>query len=104
MVVFKEISKQRGSEFEKAVSELILGAFFFAMRSCEYVKTYKPGRTKKLHIRNIKFTKIRRTICKTSKEIFKADYVSITYEFQKNADKFEVILQERSGKALCQTT
>ena len=43
------------SAFDKALCELFIGAFFFAMRSCEYVQVQGTRRTKLLTLRNIKF-------------------------------------------------
>jgi hypothetical protein len=36
-------------------ADLVLGAFFFAMRSCEYTKTARPGRTKRIQMGGIVF-------------------------------------------------
>jgi hypothetical protein len=41
-------SLQRNSHMYKALSELITGAFFFACRSCEYLRVVTRGRTKLL--------------------------------------------------------
>jgi hypothetical protein len=43
------------SPFDKALCELFIGAFFFAMRSCEYVHVTGTWKTKVLKIKNINF-------------------------------------------------
>jgi hypothetical protein len=43
------------SDFDKALCELFIGAFFFAMRSCEYVQVQGHRKTKLLTISNIRF-------------------------------------------------
>jgi len=75
-----------------AISQLVSGAFFFAMRSCEYSKTSSPkdsGTTKLLTIGNIRFFKDRKLIPHSNRDISTADIVSITFESQKNKEKFQ---------------
>jgi hypothetical protein len=43
------------SDFDRALCELFIGAFFFVMRSCEYVLVQGPRRTKLLTVGNIRF-------------------------------------------------
>ena len=63
-----------------------MGAFFFAMRSCEYCKagTEDSKRTRILRLRNIRFFKNKKLIPHNSPLIYTADYVDITFEYQKN--------------------
>ena len=72
---------------DKAITWLLIGTIFFAMRSCEYLKTCKneeSKRTKILRTRNLKFKKDGKVIPHSSKELTTADMVIITFEFQKN--------------------
>jgi hypothetical protein len=81
-----------------AISQLISGALFFAMRSCKYSKTTSPkdsGSTKLLTIGNIHFFKDRKLIPHSDKNIHTADIVSITFESQKNKEKFQTISMHR---------
>jgi len=46
------------SSFDKALCELFIGAFFFAMRSCEYIQVSGPRKTKLLAVRNVNFIEV----------------------------------------------
>jgi hypothetical protein len=85
------------SAFDKALCELFIGAFFFAMRSCEYVKVQGTRRTKLLTLRNIKFLRGRRSLAHADTNLQNADCVSITFEFQKKESKGDTITQHRSS-------
>jgi hypothetical protein len=88
----------------KALSELVTGAFFFACRSCEYLRVVSRGRTKLLRLRNIVFTTADyKTLPHNTPNIVQlAEYVSITFEEQKNSHKFEKRTQSQNNDAtLC---
>jgi hypothetical protein len=55
--VISELKKIRSTAKQRAVGELAVGAFFFACRSCEYVKVpqAEKRRTNVLRLRNISF-------------------------------------------------
>ena len=55
--VIAEIAKRQLTELQCATSQLTILAFFFAMRSCEYVKVPQQDkrRTEILRLRNIRF-------------------------------------------------
>lgn len=90
------------SPFDKALCELFIGAFFFAMRSCEYIKVQGPRKTKLLELRNVRFFKGNTQIPHSSPALSSADFVSITFELQKRDTKDDIISQHRSGdKLLC---
>ena len=85
-------------------ADLVLGAFFFAMRSCEYTKTARPGRTKRVRMGCIVFRTLSRRVLKlTDPDLLNvADYVTIVFEDQKNGKKMDARTQRRSGHAyLC---
>jgi hypothetical protein len=50
------------SSFDKALCELFIGAFSFAMGPCEYIQMTGPRRTKLLNIQNISFYKGREVL------------------------------------------
>ena len=84
-----------------AFHQLIIMAFFFAMRSCEYLKTSgNERRTKSLQMRNFQFTKNHQVLPLNSPHLEEADCVSITFEFQKNDHRNEQITQQRTGHPL----
>jgi hypothetical protein len=104
--ILTRIALNQTSETKQAISQLIIGAFFFACRSCEYLKVSKPSdkRTKQLTVGNIAFFKDGKAlhhIAHTS-VLHHADSVSITFETQKNERKFDTVTQWRtSHNILC---
>lgn len=84
----------------KTISQLITGAFFFACRSCEYLKVSKPDdkRTKLLTLKNINFYKNGTVLNHSSDRnlLQTANSVSITFKTQKNERKFDTITQWRT--------
>ncbi len=82
--------------------QLFTGAFFFAMRSCEYLKVSGTRRTKLLTLKNIRFFKGRRELKHSDKSLHSADTVSITFEFQKKDTRNDTVTHYRSGhKSIC---
>jgi hypothetical protein len=88
------------SEFDKATCNLFIGAFFFAMRSCEYIKVEGPRKTKLLQLNNICFYKGQRQLLHSDTELPNTDCVSITFEEQKRDTKNDTITQHHSGNSL----
>jgi hypothetical protein len=87
---------------DKALCELFIGAFFFAMRSCEYIKVQGPRKTKLLVVKNVRFFKGNRQLAHSDPALPFADCVSITFEQQKRDTKNDIITQHQSGdKLLC---
>jgi hypothetical protein len=85
-----------------ATHELLRGAFFFAMRSCEYLEVQGERRTKRLCIRNFRFYLNRRLLPFTSPLLYRADSVSVKFEFQKTDIRDENVTMHKSGdKLLC---
>jgi hypothetical protein len=79
--------------------DLIIAAFFFAMRSCEYTKTPKEGLTKGITLGNVTFRDDRKSIIKHSDPDLdnKARYVMVRFEAQKNHEKCNVRTQRSTG-------
>ncbi len=85
-----------------ALCELFIGAFFFAMRSCEYLKVSGHRKTKLLALRNIRFYKGNTPLYHNDPQLHKADTVSITFEEQKRDAKNDIITHHRTeDKILC---
>jgi len=95
--IIKELNSLALTKLEKAMSELFSGAFFFAMRSCEYLKVSGERWTKIIELRNIKFFKGRRVVSHTDKSLHNADAVSITFELQKKDTKSYTVTHHRSN-------
>ena len=83
-------------------ADLILGAYFFAMRACEFCETERPGKTKKLTLRNVTFRDTNsQLVLNTDPELAtKAAFVTICFVDQKNGTKMEKRSQRRSGKRI----
>ena len=106
--ILSRIATNDTTETKRAITELTIGAFFFACRSCEYLKVPRPHdkRTRILTLRNIAFYKDGKAMLKPSpsaqNQLHTADSVSITFETQKNERKFDTITQWRtSDPTLC---
>ncbi len=65
---------------EKAGAELLIGTFFFAMRSCKYSSITGEWKTKLLCIKNITFYKTNKPIQIDNPSIALADYMKIVFE------------------------
>jgi hypothetical protein len=75
-----------------------LVSFFFAMRSCKYLKVYGSRRTLPIQLCDIVFRDHKGRIIKhTSPKLHQAKLVSITYQFQKKDLCDDTIMQSRSG-------
>jgi hypothetical protein len=92
-----EMSKVNFTPEDVATHECLRGAFFFAMRSCEYLKVEgTERRTKLLRVRNLRFFKGRRLLPYNSLLLHMADCVTVNFEFQKRDDRDEDVTQHRS--------
>lgn len=94
-VVISLIAKLQTTEIQRAISQLIIGALFFACRSCEYLKVSRPEdkKTKQLTLGNIAFYRNNDELPHLSTDLHTADRMSITFETQKNERKFDTITQ-----------
>ena len=102
MMVIRKMMEISSTEREKAISWLLIGAIFFAMRSCEYCKTAveESKRTKIVRLKNIVFKLDNRVIAHSNKRLKEADLVQITFEFQKNDKRDVRVHMFRSGDSL----
>jgi len=90
------------SSSDKALCKLFIGAFFFAMHSCEYIHVSRYRKTKFLKVDNIRFFRGNRIIPHSDSDLHKAECVAITFELQKYDTKCDIITQHRSGdKLMC---
>ncbi len=99
------IEKLDAAESQCATTQLIIGAFFFARRSCKYLEVSHPEskRTKQLRLGNLAFYKGDIKIPHSSPlKLQTAERISITFEKQKNGRKFDTVTQWQTGHAfLC---
>ena len=99
--VLRELAKLKCTESQRAILQLAIGGFFFAMRSCEYLKVSQAElrRTAILCIRNIRFLSDGKDLPLDHPllELEYAGCVSITFEFQKKDERMDTVTQLFSG-------
>ena len=102
MSVLRKMHEIADSPKDKALTWLLIGAIFFAMRSCEYLATAaeESKRTKVLRLRNISFKRGNKQLKHGSKVLHLADLVQIRFEFQKNDHRDVIIHMFRSGDSI----
>jgi hypothetical protein len=83
-------------------ADLVVGAYFFAMRVCEFCKTESPGRTRKLTLGDIVFRDPNsRLVDQTDPNLEeKAAFVTICFSDQKNGTKMERRSHRRTGQEI----
>jgi hypothetical protein len=94
------LTKLDVTESQLATSQLIVGAFFFACRSCKYLKVSQPEtkKTKQLMLGNLAFYKGDIKIPHSFPlNIHTAVRISNRFKTQKNGQKFHIIMQWRTG-------
>jgi hypothetical protein len=79
--------------------DLVIAAFFFAMRSCEFVHTPTPGQTKMITLGCITFFTADRKVIKHSdpKLEERAEFVRVKFEDQKNGEKSDFRSQRKTN-------
>ena len=81
----------------RAVGQLVVGAFFFAMRACEFSDVGAPRRTRIITIGDVEFRKDGRKVDHDRvNEMEEADTVSITFRTQKNGEKGTTVTQHKT--------
>ena len=96
-VIREHFQGQDGSNEQAAIADLFASAFFFAMRSCEYLSVPGTRRTKRLCLRNLRFFKGNRELSHNNPYLENADTVSVTFEFQKNDERNDTVTQYRTN-------
>ena len=99
-LVFKHTWRNKTTQRNIALSELITGALFFGMRPCEYCTVKGKRKTKKLTICDLAFFDGRKEIKKEKKNLYllhTATSVSVTFTLQKNNHRYATITQQTSG-------
>ena len=99
MMVLRKMMDLSTSEREQAVSWLLIGAIFFAMRSCEYLRTSSEDkkRTKIVRIGHVIFKKGTSIVNHSDPTLRSSDLVRIKFVFQKNDRRDVCIHMFRSG-------
>ena len=84
---------------EDHAADLVGGGFFFAMRSCEFAKPAKAGKTKPIRLGGIRFYDKRDALVEHNDPdlLKKAKRVWVLFEDQKNGERFDSRTQRKSG-------
>ena len=104
MKVLRKMHELSTTDRDKAIAWLSIGAIFFAMRSCEYLRTAaeETKRTKMIRVGNITFKKNGKVLSHSHPELHKSDMVKIRFTYQKNDRRDVCIHMFASGdKVLC---
>ena len=98
-MVLRKMMELSNSPRDKAVTWLLIGAIFFAMRSCEYLKTAsgEKKRTKIIKICNITFKMNNKTLHHDTSNLTSSDMVRIRFCYQKNDKRDVCIHMFKSG-------
>jgi hypothetical protein len=75
------------TNIDKAAAELLIGASFFAMRSCKYCTVQGERKTKSLALKNFQFFRNKKLLDLHNNDLQTADYMKITFESPKIAKK-----------------
>ena len=104
-LLIRKLAGNKSTDNNLAAGQLGVVAFFFAMRSCEYLTTPTPKhkkRTKILCIKNIRFFTKGKLTAHNFKNLHRADTVAITFEIQKSDERNESVTMHRSrDKIMC---
>ena len=94
-----EVTRNKSSERAMAIGRLVVLAHFFALRSYEYtsVPSQEDRRTKMLAVGGIRFNWSGKYISHSDKNLYSADFVSLTFVDQKNGERMESVTQFRTG-------
>ena len=99
--LLKEVIRStRGmGEVAEHTADLITGAYFFAMRGCEFSRTRTPGRTKTLTLEHVTFRNETKEEVHPNHPDFdrRVRYVTICFANQKNGKKMERRTQGKTG-------
>ena len=100
--VLIELAKLDTTETQRTICQLAIGAFFFACRSCEYLKVTQAEkrRTDIIRLRNIRFFKDGKLLHHNDPNLEEADCVSITFEWQKKDERMDTVTQLSSEDEL----
>ena len=80
------------------IADLSIAGYFYAMRSCEFTRTPRPGRTKTITLGGLTFRdRDNNVIDHGSQKLHRAARVTVTFEDQKNGTKQDRRTHERTN-------
>ena len=99
MMVLRKVLELAVSQREKAIAWLLIGALFFAMISCEYLKVAPEETkwTKIIWVENVVLKKRNRVIQHNDPDLRSSDLVTIFFVFKKNDKHNKCIHWFKSG-------
>ena len=96
--VVSMVEAAKATETHRAIGQLVVGAFFFAIRACEFSDVGAPRRTRIIMVRDVEFRRDGRKIDHNlGEEMEAADTVSITFRTQKNGEKGMTVTQHTTA-------
>jgi hypothetical protein len=97
--VVRRVRAMRTTARDEAIGQLVVMAFFFAMRSCEYSDAGRGRITTVVTIDDVRFCKDGETTPTFNQELMRlADTISIMFRKQKNRDNRTTITQHRNDR------
>ena len=99
--VIAKLTEVQITELQIAVSQLAVLSFFFAMRSCEYLKVpqAEKRRTDILRLRNVRFVKNGKVLHHDSALLHLSDCIAVTFEMQKKDEKSDTVHHKATNNA-----
>ena len=88
MPVVARVAAADATELHRAIGQLVVGAFFFVMRTCEFSEVSGHRRTRTVTVGDVEFRRDGRKVESNDEaEMAAADTVSLTFRMQKNGEK-----------------
>ena len=100
--ILREIANLQATETQRATCQLAIGAFVFAMRSCEYLKVKQQDkrRTDILKLADITFLREGEIIPHDNPELEYSNIVTITFRTQKKEERDNTVNQHATNDTL----
>ena len=97
-IVFRHVIHYATHPRAKARSQLLSGALFFALRSCEYLFIgHKDRKTRTIEVQDIVFTNGASIVPHSSPHLHLSEAVTINFGDQKSEIRFELVTQYNNG-------
>ena len=94
------VEAAKATEAHRSIGQLVTGAFFFAMRACEFSDVGGPRRTRTITVGDVEFRRDGRKVSHDQpEEMEDADTVSVTFRTQKNGEKGTTVTQHKTTGA-----
>ena len=92
------VAAAKAMELHRAIGQLVVGALFFAMRSCEFSDVGGPRRTRIITVGDIECRRDgRKTDVDDEGGMAAADAISLTFRKQKNGEKGTTVTQHQTS-------